>query len=120
MLVAQDRGAEAQVLLDRLLHEQAPAFGRKGEAGGNDGESGPAGDVLIAPGDRAAGRGNQTGDGIQRRCFAGAVGAEKCHDGTGWDGQGDVGDTDEVAVSHVQVGDGEHHQSLTRFMWCPR
>ena len=74
--VAQRRGAEQQIVLDALLHEQPPAFRRQREPFSHDRKRAVPCDLLPAKFDAARMHRDQAGNRIQRRGLAAAVGAQ--------------------------------------------
>lgn len=78
--VATPEPAEAQVLVDRELADDAVTLRHVTDTEPCDRLRGPADELLVAEHDGAAPRLHEPGDGSDERCLPGAVGAEHCGD----------------------------------------
>src|ERR1700722_14998159 len=115
-----DRGcAEAQVLLDGLADEQAPALGREREAARDDRMRGQARDRGAVPFDRPGARRHQSGDRIERRRLAGTVRAEQRHHAAGRDPQRPGGAPDGVPVPPPEMPDAKNPRRAHAVARCP-
>ena len=74
--VAAQEGAHREVLIDRQVGENHPAFGHVAEAAGDDLVGGQGRDVLVEKCDAAGARAEEAGDGAHGGALASAVGAQ--------------------------------------------
>ena len=113
-LSLERRRAEQEVVLDALLHEQPPAFRRQREPLAHDRKGMLTADLFAAKSDRAGMRRDQSGDGVQRRGLAAAVGAEQRDHAAFGHFERNVGDADQVAVTDFQMFDLEQGTAHVR------
>src|SRR5258708_12723301 len=113
------------MVLDALLHEQPPAFRRQGKALAHDRKRTLAADLLTPKPDRPGMHWNKSGDGIQRRGLAAAIGAKQRDDRALGHLERDVGHADQVAVADFDMLDLEQRPAhvpgppINSIGWCP-
>ena len=105
-----DVAAQRQILLDRHVGKELPAFGHVADAQFHDLVRRSAGDVLASEAYYALFRVQQSGDDAQRGGLARAVGANQRHDLACVHVQGDVEQRLKVAVGGLHVV--EHQERL--------
>ena len=105
--------AEAEVLLDGQLREDAPALGYERDAAARDLLGRPADQRRAAEPDVAAYDRGDAHDRVQRRRLAGAVRADQTDDLAGTDLEREAAYGFDAAVANAQIGDGESHSSGT-------
>jgi hypothetical protein len=111
---AAEQSAEAEVLFDGQLGDDAAALRDVREAAANDVlDRGPC-DVLPVERDTAGARADQSADRAEQRSLTRPVGAEHRGDGSGGDGQRDAVDRAHGPVIGCQPVNGEHRRYLPR------
>src|SRR5258708_30945398 len=99
------------IVFDALLHEQPPAFRRQGKALAHDRKRALAADLLTPKPNRSGMHWNKSGDGIQRRGLAAAVGAKQRDDRALRHLERDVGHADQAAVADFEMLDLEQRRA---------
>ena len=98
-------GAQADVVQDAQLLEQADILKGPGNPGGGDAVAAPVADVLAPESDSAGAEAEDPGDEIEHGGLAGAVGPDKPHQLSGENLQGKIGQGLEAAEAVGKVGD---------------
>ena len=101
---APRRQAEAKVLLDRQLGEDAPALGHERNAAARDLLGRAADERLAAEPDVAADDRSDAHDRVQGRRLAGAVRADQADDLAGADLEREAAHSLDAAVANAQIG----------------
>ena len=98
-------GAQADVVQDAQLLEQADILKGPGNPGGGDAVAAPVADVLAPEGDPAGADGEDPGDEIEHGGLAGAVGPDEPHQLPGENLQGKIGQGLEAAETVGEIDD---------------
>ncbi len=107
--------ADHDIVKDAQLAEDAAVLEDAGQSAGGDAVWGETGDLLSIQDQAAFGGFVKTGDDVEHRGLPGAIGADQPDDMSFFEGQIEIGDSNQTAEAHGEMLDLEYFHFAAPF-----